>query len=782
MSVNLESDRSVVFSEYALDLNEPSMKKVREWIDKTLNIEKILTFGIVVDTCTLLQHLCLAYTSNGQLAVALRLRKESWKQFVLCDINEPLTVTIQNESQICWLTESGSIGMVTSLSILSQNDKQFTILTTTVEDIKLSEMSSLWLPDVTFSGHCQPHIAIMCFESRDKEQKFKAFDLFANLGKLDLVNNKSIETLFPMGYESLCLALQLVSIQGKQMMLVATADNRLSLFCKQAIVGSCSIPIIVQSITTAVVNKNTIALLQSIDSSVCIVNCHQFEVVGNYSRVVKWLVGDFTRKGHQLLILFMSNSVEHGFVLTDFECSYSTSSFTDSCADETSENADQEDTSCPNGLIQALEALQNRLVTAKVQLVDKKMLLCNKKRLLQGAAMQLPRLATDCENDSTLKWFTDSSLVKLIGEDDKRSSKKDDYHSNASKELPLIVVGEFQRNVYNKWVLAIDVENISKYDIDNLAFDLVSLVGSDGTSSHFRSKSYMNLKSSAEDESADQLESVPESSPKRKRLDVDVVKFDTKNSASSIVLCSGHQATLLTVTDCPTFKSTSKMIATVCVSFRIMDSSKASVCSSQQRQSEILMLHHQFGLSLHQLVDDAFTVKTTADLIECCSCKHAEQDRLSFHAVALTCSLTVQVAASCVVHQVVQSVCREFGMNVGDSHTVSTSNMFKLANLSERQYDILITIGTVDDKSHSFRIHVLYHSATDLSCFLCYLCRSLPPDAVVYCSTHERCHPGNLITIEEETQRLTDFLQHVIIDSRGSDNVSLRCYLGGYKV
>ncbi|XP_062518318.1 uncharacterized protein K02A2.6-like [Corticium candelabrum] len=51
------------------------------------------------------------YTSNGQLAVALRLRKESWKQFVLCDINEPLTVTIQNESQICWLTESRSIGM-----------------------------------------------------------------------------------------------------------------------------------------------------------------------------------------------------------------------------------------------------------------------------------------------------------------------------------------------------------------------------------------------------------------------------------------------------------------------------------------------------------------------------------------------------------------------------------------------------------------------------------------------------------------------------------------------
>ena len=121
-------------------------------------------------------------------------------------------------------------------------------------------------------------------------------------------------------------------------------------------------------------------------------------------------------------------------------------------------------------------------------------------------------------------------------------------------------------------------------------------------------------------------------------------------------------------------------------------------------------------------------------------------------------------------------------MNVGDSNTVATSNMFKLANLSERQHDILITIGTVDDKSHSFPIHVLYHSATDLSRFQCHLCRCLPPDAVVYCSTHERCHAGNLITIEEETQRLTDFLQHVIIDSRGSDTVSLRCYLGGYKV
>ena len=394
--------------------------------------------------------------------------------------------------------------------------------------------------------------------------------------------------------------------------------------------------------------------------------------------------------------------------------------------------------------------------------------------------MQLPRLATDCGNESSLKWFTDSSLVKLIGEDDKRSSKKGDYHSNASNALPLIVVSEFQRIVYNKWVLAKDVENVSKYDIDNFAFDLVSLVGSDDTSSHFRSKSYVNIKSSAEDKSADQLESVPESSPKRKRLDV--VKFETKRSASSIVLCSGRQATLLAVTDCPTFKSTSKMIATVCVKFKIMVTSKASVFSSQQRQSETLMLHHQFVLSLHQLVDDAFTVKITADLIECCSCKHAEQDRLSFLAVALTCSLTVRVAASCVVHQVVQSVCREFGLNVGDSNTVATSNMFKLANLSERQYDILITIETVEDKSHSFPIHVLYHSATDLSRFQCHLCRCLPPDAVVYCSTHERCHAGNLITIEEETQRLTDFLQHVIIDSRGSDTVSLRCYLGGYKV
>ena len=61
-----------------------------------------------------------------------------------------------------------------------------------------------------------------------------------------------------------------------------------------------------------------------------------------------------------------------------------------------------------------------------------------------------------------------------------------------------------------------------------------------------------------------------------------------------------------------------------------MDTSKASVCSLQQRQSESLMLHHQFVLSLHQLVDNAFTVKTTADLMECCSCKQAEQDRLLF--------------------------------------------------------------------------------------------------------------------------------------------------------
>ena len=140
--------------------------------------------------------------------------------------------------------------------------------------------------------------------------------------------------------------------------------------------------------------------------------------------------------------------------------------------------------------------------------------------------MQLPRLATDCGNESTLKWFTDSSLVKLIGEDHKRSSKKDDYHSNASKGLPLIVVSEFQRIVYNKWLLAIDVKIVSKYDIDSLAFDLVSLVSSDDTSSHFRSKSYVNVKSSAEDKTPDKLESVSESSPKRKRLDV--VKFETK--------------------------------------------------------------------------------------------------------------------------------------------------------------------------------------------------------------------------------------------------------------
>ena len=83
--------------------------------------------------------------------------------------------------------------------------------------------------------------------------------------------------------------------------------------------------------------------------------------------------------------------------------------------------------------------------------------------------------------------------------------------------------------------------------------------------------------------------------------------------------------------------------------------------------------------------------------------------------------------------------------------------MFKLANLTAKQYDILIKIGTVDDKSHSFPIHVLHHSATELSWFLCYLCRSLPPDAVVYGSTHDRCHVGNLLPIEEETQRLTDF-------------------------
>ena len=37
------------------------------------------------------------------------------------------------------------------------------------------------------------------------------------------------------------------------------------------------------------------------------------------------------------------------------------------------------------------------------------------------------------------------------------------------------------------------------------------------------------------------------------------------------------------------------MIATVCVSSRIMDTSKASVCSLQQRQSESLMLHHRLS-------------------------------------------------------------------------------------------------------------------------------------------------------------------------------------------
>ena len=43
----------------------------------------------------------------------------------------------------------------------------------------------------------------MCFDSHDKEQNSTAFDLLANLGKIDLVDNKSIKTLFPMGYESM---------------------------------------------------------------------------------------------------------------------------------------------------------------------------------------------------------------------------------------------------------------------------------------------------------------------------------------------------------------------------------------------------------------------------------------------------------------------------------------------------------------------------------------------------------------------------------------------------
>ena len=163
-------------------------------------------------------------------------------------------------------------------------------------------------------------------------------------------------------------------------MLGATTDNRLSVFCNQAIVKSCSVPIIVQSITTAVFNKNTIALLQSIDSC----------TYGNYSRVVTWLFGNFTHKGHQLLILFMSNSVEHGFMLTDFECCYLLQNFTDSCADETSENADQEDTSCPTRLIQVLEALQNRLVTAKVQLVDKMMLFATRNVFCKGPQCNSP--------------------------------------------------------------------------------------------------------------------------------------------------------------------------------------------------------------------------------------------------------------------------------------------------------------------------------------------------------------------------------------------------------
>ena len=762
---------SITTSEFVLDVSEASLKKTSEWTETAMKADLLLAFGIISDSLSLVKRPCMVYMTRGKLSAASLAAQRCWKHVDLVDINvEDLLHVKISRNQIFWLTRSGNVGIVTRPSYL---DEQQHTLSLTDARLCGQDVSKLWLPNTTFPEDKDCQIELLSFKKHENELKFKAYEIAVEDGQVKLSENRSLECMFPTGYESFCLALSSVILEGNRMIIIATVDQKLLLCGNQAVYKTCHIPIQVQSIDTAIVNKSMIAILQSHDGSVVIVNCHNFEVIGNYSNISKWLVGDFTHCGHQQLILFTSDSVEGGFVLTDFESCHMTLS---SNMTKAVENID-DDPDCPDGLIQALDALHNRLATAKVHMVDKKLLLSNKRRLLQGAATQLPKLPSDWNNESTPHWFVDPSLVRLIGKEDKPGRKTRNYGKSTSKEVILRVKDEWQRCVYDKWVIAVEVENVTEHFISRLAFHLSSLVGHDGVSSPVSSQNYI-IVIQADSDISNQTETDDEPVAKKKRIDITSLTNENEFSSSNNCLAPGRRATLLAVTDCPSFGGSSTVTATSCITFNVIDSLESTVSSSLQScKLESLTIHRQCQLSLQQLVDGDFTVQPDPELLGRCNDTQTLHSQVAFQTVALHCSLKVTMDVS-DKFGVIGSLLRISGQDFSDSKSVP-SILFKSVHMSP-QCDVLLSIDSCPENPRSFLVHVFYQSPTALSDFLCSFCQRLAPDALICCHTRDDSKAKS-VSIEEETQRLNNFLQRVVIDSRGSDNVSIRVYLKDYK-
>jgi hypothetical protein len=683
----------------------------------------------------------------------------------LLDINpdDLLDVKIQNATHICWLTRSGNIGTLARPSIL---DKQEFAVSVTDNSL-CGDVAKLWLPSSTFPvGTDYIYAEVLSFKKQGDELKFKAFMTAVDDGQLRLCENRSLEFTFPTGYETFCLACSVVILEGNRMIIVATVDQKLLLCGNQTVYKTCYIPIEVESIDTATVNKNVIAILQSQDGSVTAVNCHQFEVIGNYKNISKWLVGDFTHYGHQQLILFTSDSVEGGFILTDF----------DSCHMNLSPNTTNDvenDPDCPDGLIQALGALQNSLSRAKVQMVDKKQLLSNKRQLIQGAAMQLPQLQSSWDSDSIPHWFVDPSLVPLIGKENKQYRMISEYGKNTSKGVTLKVTDKWQRCVYDKWVIAVEVENVTEHVINGLAFSLSSLVHSDGTWSPVSSQDYIIM---IQDAILNQTEVDGKPLSKRKRFDIINLKDKNEVVSSNNSLAAGGRVCFLAVTDCPSFGSSLAVTATSCINFSVNSMQSTASSSLQCCNVKSLAIHHRFQLSLQQLIDGDFIVQPVPELLHCGNDRQTLHSQLAFQTVALSCSLKVTVDVS-DKFSVVRSLLR---VPVSEQASKHTENVFSTVFKSVHTSNVLLSVDSCPEDSQSFIVHVLYQSQSALSHFLCSCCQMLPPDAFVFCHSRDD-NSRKIVSIEQETQQLNSFLQRVVMDSRGSDNVSTRIYLKDYK-
>lgn len=117
---------------------------------------------------------------------------------------------------------------------------------------------------------------------------------------------------------------------------------------------------------------------------------------------------------------------------------------------------------------------------------------------------------------------------------------------------------------------------------------------------------------------------------------------------------------------------------------------------------------------------------------------------------------------------------------VSEQASKHTENVFSTVFKSVHTSNVLLSVDSCPEDSQSFIVHVLYQSQSALSHFLCSCCQMLPPDAFVFCHSRDD-NSRKIVSIEQETQQLNSFLQRVVMDSRGSDNVSTRIYLKDYK-